>query len=613
MTLEKPASFRRHDLDWIRVVAFGLLILYHVGLAYGPYDWHLNSDHVLVWIREAILITNPWRLTLLFLVSGAAIRFMTLRRTTGEVARVRIARLGPPLVFGVLVLVSIQSWIEAMDKTGFTGGYLAWLWREFSPSGLANGVPVNHLWFVVYIAVYSAVIVSLMTRPGWITAIETRIGPFLAGWRVLVIPTIFLILIRTTLYPSFGITNHLLNDWYNHALSLGAFLFGFFAVRQDSIWRDLERFRWIGLGVAVCALPLMMIQFSHPGGGAFMGVPRNLVVAIDQWAVITAILGFASRHLRGASGPVLNYLNDSVFTLYLAHQTVLVAALWLIRPATLPVWIEGPLLVAITVGFSLAIYEAVRRIPLLRPIWGLKPLPGRPTFGGLEQGLETARFRRRRLLLAIGVAAPILAAAAVGLAVLTYPGFDHARQYLSELGGESAPMPMIFNIGVFIAGVMAGLAGVGFGLALMAMTGARIAGVLTAAVFVVAGLGLSLSSLFPWPDPRHMVINLALGIQIAPLLLLWGLARDRGLPRFKLFLMVVFVAMAVLTILTKHLIFPGTVNDHNVGWWERGYAVVLVAWVGIAAFVVGQRLEAHARKGLHAKPGQTDIGGKKPG
>ena len=36
---------RRHDLDWIRVGAFMLLILYHVGMFYVPWDWHVKSTH----------------------------------------------------------------------------------------------------------------------------------------------------------------------------------------------------------------------------------------------------------------------------------------------------------------------------------------------------------------------------------------------------------------------------------------------------------------------------------------------------------------------------------------------------------------------------------------
>lgn len=586
---------RRHDLDWLRVGAFALLIFYHVGLAYGPYDWHIHSNHTLEWIKEGVLVTNPWRLTLLFLVSGAAIRFMTLNKTPWQVARLRIARLGPPLIFGVLVLVTIQSYIEAIDKGPFAGTYLDWLAREFSWSGIANGVPLNHLWFVVYIAAYSAVVVALMCRPGLIAAVEARVAPLFAGWRVLVIPGLYLILARVLLFPHFGLTNTITSDWYNHAQSLAAFLFGFFVVRQPSVWRDLERFRWVGLGVAAVALPLMMLQVAHPGGGAYFGIPRNIVVAIDQWAVITALLGFASLYLRNRTGPVLAYLNDAVFTLYLAHQTVLVCAIWFVRPANLPAWAEAPLLAAITWGGSLLIYEIVRRTPLLRPIWGLRPLPGQPTLAWLTPDhWAHVKFRRRRIFLAIGVFAPVLALLAVGLAILAYPGFDNARQYLSELGNESAQAPMIFNAGVFVAGVMAGFAGLGFGLAVSAVTGRRIVGGLIASVFILAGAGLAASMVFPYPDPRHQIINLALGIQIAPVLLLWGLAGTRDMPRLKVFLVLTFVIMTALTVITHHLVMPGLVNPSNVGWWERAFALVLVVWVGVAALVLGRRLHRDA-------------------
>jgi hypothetical protein len=102
---------RRLDLDWIRVSAFGLLILYHVGLVYAPYDWHIHSRHTFEWMREGVLVTNPWRLTLLFLVSGAALRFMTARRSAGQVARARAERLIPPLLLGTLILVPmLLSW-----------------------------------------------------------------------------------------------------------------------------------------------------------------------------------------------------------------------------------------------------------------------------------------------------------------------------------------------------------------------------------------------------------------------------------------------------------------------------------------------------------------------
>jgi len=585
---ETPSpSARRNDLDWIRVAAFGLLILYHVALVYAPYDWHVHSAHTFAWLHEALLLTNPWRLTLLFLVSGAALRFMTARRTPGRTLRDRAGRLLPPLAFGTLVLVPIQSWLEALDKGGFTGGFPDWLGHEFGPTGLSNGVPVNHLWFIVYIAVYSAAAVALMTRPALMARMEAWLVRATAGWRILIVPIAWLIVIRIVLFPIFGITNRLSWDGYNHFLSLGAFLFGFLIVRHESVWAELERRRRAAALIALIAMPIMMAQAAHPGGGAWFGVPRAVVFAIDQWAMIAAILGYGSRYLRQASGPALRYLVDATFTLYLAHQTVLVAAVWFIRPANLPAPLEALALVGITFGVSLLIYEIVKRIGPIRPLWGLRPLPA---------PVERIRYARRRRLLKIGMAAPPLALAAVLVGVATWPGFDHARQYLSELGGSSAPLPLIFNGGVFIAGLMCIAAGLGFGLAIHGLTGRWIAASLTAVIFVLAGAGLSVSSLYPWPDPRHMAINLGLGIQLAPLLLLWGLWSHVDLRRLKVFLFATFVVMAILTVLTRHLVLPGTVNDANVGLWERAYAIILVGWVGVAAFLLERRLGTDAER-----------------
>lgn len=576
---------RRADLDWIRVAAFGLLILFHVALVYAPYDWHIRSTHRFEWMREAILLTGPWRLTLLFLVAGSALRLMSRRRTTAEVAQSRVSRLLPPLLFGVVALVPLQSWIEAIDKGYWDQGLLPWMASEFSLKGLANGVPVNHLWFLVYLTAYTLAILPLMARPALMDRVAVRLERALAGWRVLVVPAAYLILIRLTLYPLFGVTNRLSSDWYNHALSLGAFAFGFLIVTREEIWRELEARRWTALKLAVASLALVMVQVWHPGGGAFFDIPRNAVFAMAQWVVIAAILGFGSRHLRGADTPVLRYLNDGIFPCYLAHQTILVGAVFVLKPVRLPALPEALLLTTVTFGGSLLAYEIVRRIPLMRPLWGLKPLDGAP---------GRARPPVGRALLRLGIFAPALAASAVVLATLAYPGFNHARQYLSELGGPTAPLPIIFNIGVLAAGVMAGLAGVGFGLAIARLTGARIMGAFTAVVFLLAGYGLVSAALYPWPDPRHLAINLALGIQLAPLLLLWSLRSRRDLPRLKLFLAVAFVAMAILTVITKHLVMPGLVNDANVGWWERSYAVILVGWVAVAAYLLERRLQTAA-------------------
>lgn len=368
-------TVRRADLDWIRVLAFGLLILFHVALVYAPWDWHVHSTHTFGWLAEAILATGPWRLTLLFLVSGAALRFMARRLTPGAVAKQRMARLLPPLLFGIFILVPPQSWLEAVDKGSWSQGLVPWWLHQFSLPEIIRGIPVNHLWFVLYICAYTFAAVALMSRPALLARIEALAERWLTGWRLLVLPILYLAVARVMLFPWFGITNHLPADWYNHAVSLAAFLFGFAIALRETIWTDLERWRKPAVAAAVVSLILLMWMTAHPGGRAFMAVPKYTVYAINQWATIAAILGYGSLYLRHADGPVLRWLTDAVFPCYLAHQTILVIAIFMLKWQGLSAWVEAPVLVFITLGGSVLTYEIVRRLGPIRPLWGLKRHP----------------------------------------------------------------------------------------------------------------------------------------------------------------------------------------------------------------------------------------------
>jgi len=78
-TISQSADFtlrpeRRIDLDWVRISAFGLLIFYHVGMLYVSWGFHIKSAHRIA-LEPLMLVLNPWRLGLLFLVSGVATRF----------------------------------------------------------------------------------------------------------------------------------------------------------------------------------------------------------------------------------------------------------------------------------------------------------------------------------------------------------------------------------------------------------------------------------------------------------------------------------------------------------------------------------------------------------
>ena len=384
---------RRHDLDWVRVFAFALLVLYHVGMYYVTWEWHIDSPHASTALEPFMMLSSPWRLSLLFLVSGAATAFLLDK--VGSVAAASGTRprfLGPrtrrlllPLAFGMLVVVPPQSYYEVVDKLpgGYHDGYLAF-WARYlaADDSFCRGddcldVPTwNHLWFVAYLWVYTVVLWLLVRlAPRMLERAGGRLGGLLAsGPALLLWPALLLALARLLLVGRFESTHALVDDWYNHAQYFTVFLLGFLVAREGRVWDAFARMRWPALAawllgwLAIAAYFEVFRELEPPQA---LRLTMRVVWALDQWCAIVAILGFA-RHLAPGDSPALRYLSQAIFPVYILHQTIIVVLAWQLRPYRLPPLLEGPLLVALTFGLAFAGYELIRRVALLRPLFGLK-------------------------------------------------------------------------------------------------------------------------------------------------------------------------------------------------------------------------------------------------
>ena len=108
-------------LDALRLLALGVLIAYHVGMYYVTWDWHLKSPFANTGLEPWMRLVNPWRMSLLFLISGA-VTAIQLERGAPEWLGVRLRRLGLPLVAGVLVIVPPQSYWQVVKQMGYFRG-----------------------------------------------------------------------------------------------------------------------------------------------------------------------------------------------------------------------------------------------------------------------------------------------------------------------------------------------------------------------------------------------------------------------------------------------------------------------------------------------------------
>jgi len=378
---------RLHYLDWVRVAAFALLILYHEGMFYVTWGWHVKSPHAGHALEPLMQITSPWRLTLLFLVSGAATRFMAAKSTPGALARSRLGRLLLPLLFGMAVIVPPQSYFEVVEKLGYTGGYLAFWARylQFDAGFTVDGARLilptwNHLWFVAYILVYSLLLAGLLaTARPLLARLERGLARLLSGPGALIWPILYLAVLRAVLLPRFGVTHALVDDWYTHAVSLSAFVTGFCLAGAPAIGQTFERLRWPALAIALCAYGLFA-SYAWIYRAPDAVPPEMLVLAMrpvyaaQQWGAIVAALGFARRHLNRPS-PQLRYCVEAVFPWYIVHQTLIVVAGHHLAQLHLTPLAEGGLLLAVTLGGTALAGEMVRRTGPLRPLFGLKRRP----------------------------------------------------------------------------------------------------------------------------------------------------------------------------------------------------------------------------------------------
>lgn len=389
---------RRHDIDALRVIAFALLILYHCAMVYvAGWDFHIKSPLQADWLQWPMIVLNRWRMPLLFMISGVALGLARVEGRRLRFAALRSWRLLLPLAFGMFVVVAPQAFIEARGNGHWTAGWWPFLWRywqarpwpEGSFTGSQLGVTWNHLWYLAYLWPYTLLLLVLMPalrRAGAWLAAPAR--GRLVGAALLLAPALWLAAVRLWVAPRYPETHALLGDWTVHAESLPLFLLGYLLASSTRFWQWTERLRHWTLAAAVLAISVELSLYwlgLHPPAGPLppwtRHVPWDTVERIARgmytWAALLAIFGWG-RALLDRPFRWLPYSSEAVFSWYIMHQTlIIVLAYWLI-PLHLGPLAEPALVVGGTVAGCLLLHEAViRRVPVLRPLFGLKGLPRR--------------------------------------------------------------------------------------------------------------------------------------------------------------------------------------------------------------------------------------------
>ena len=343
---------RRYDIDWLRVIAIGLLLIYHIGIAFQPWGvfiGFIQNDTPLesLWVPMSML--NVWRIPLLFFVSGMGVRFAMRRRSWGQLMLERIRRILLPYVFGMFTLVPLHQ--------------LLFL-KYYSQDAAFSPAP-GHLWFLgnifMYVLLFSPLFYLLIKQEesSWARRLKKVVSHPL-GW--LLVPGAFVaetLLMKPESYALFALSLH------GFVLGGLAFLFGFlFVYAGDEFWKRLQQWRWVLLAVSVLLFLNRWIRNGLEGPDALS--------AVETASWVLAVLALGSAYLR-RPGKALSYLTRAAYPVYILHMIFLYLASYWIMPTDLNPWLKLILVNLGTFGGCFLCYEfLVRRIFILRPLFGLR-------------------------------------------------------------------------------------------------------------------------------------------------------------------------------------------------------------------------------------------------
>ncbi len=384
-----PSSNNRHyALDWLRVIGIVGVFIYHSGAPFLPGLWHLKASSVSL----PVTILNTWLLLwimpLFFFISGASCSFALRRQAAWPFIKRKVERLLVPLVWGILVIVPPQVYIERITRGQFNGSFAAFYPNYFNGWYLSIGGNGNfawmglHLWYLLFLLVLTVLTLPLLM---WIRsnasmwANWSSIRFMKRNWGILLLgaPLIFIEL-------AWG--NVGLGGWNMLTYPL-FFVYGYILYMTTD---GVSRIRAVAtpalLGAVIVTISLEASLFADGAVpyGLYAYELQRIGHAVGGWLWILAFVGLAHRSLSHPS-VWLSRLNEAVLPVYVLHQTYIVVFGYYVIQLNLGPGSQFLLLALISfLGIVITYTLLVRRIQVFRYLFGMPAAKHKSVLAGRQ-------------------------------------------------------------------------------------------------------------------------------------------------------------------------------------------------------------------------------------
>ncbi len=367
---------RRYDLDWLRILAFGLLIFYHTGMLYvADWGYHVKSQYQSESLQTVMLLVNPWRMPILWMISGIAIRFILAKVSIGRFIVQRSYRLLLPLLFGILVVVPPQLYYEMTQNGDLQMSYWQFyshffeldnpIFKDYSP-GIWHHIDVNHLWYLRELWTFSLYLIVLL--PIFNSRYFSRVIDWLARLNGYLLTTIVTI-------PIFVI--QLAIDDTKHPLGFLFLVYGYVLGWHPLLWQRLKhnsnQLLFISLacyGFFALFYNLVWLKQTSETNQLLL-LSGTVIYSLDRIVWVMTVLALSFKFLNQNSDK-LSYFSQAVYPFYILHQTVIIVIGYEITQFELGPVLEPIFVLLLTFFLCVSGFEIIRRVDILRPLFGLK-------------------------------------------------------------------------------------------------------------------------------------------------------------------------------------------------------------------------------------------------
>lgn len=380
-------SSRQPYLDWLRIAAILGVLFFHSAMPFASEErWHIGNTERSDLFAEFAFWLSRFRMPLLFFISGAVSYYMLKKYDGRYFIAQRWKRLMIPLIFGMLVIVPPQIYMERVAN-----GYQGSFW-QFYPSIFemkpypAGNTSWHHLWFILYLFVYDLVSVPLFK---WLLFgkgrkfAEQKLGWLAKGKRIylLMVPSMIVFAAMILKFPR---TNAFIDDWTMLIYWYLFVILGYLVMCNLELVESMVRNRRFSMLLAFGSL-IFINYFRWNGkepwdalGGNWRQSPLTYLylalLPLIAWSWILMLTGYAKKYLDKPR-KALTYVNQAIYPFYILHQTIIVILAFYVVQVNESILSKYIFIVALTFVLSMFIYHIlIRPYNIMRVLFGMKPV-----------------------------------------------------------------------------------------------------------------------------------------------------------------------------------------------------------------------------------------------